>query len=98
MDAVRTALLVVICVLAIGGTALFFGATRAPLTPEEVAITGHWNGDADHDEQRSPNGIHVPSRVAPLVSVKRNGSENIFSREIARGALGPRTVPLSWIQ
>jgi len=46
VDAVRTALLVVICVLAIGGTALFFGAARAPLTPDEVAIAGHWNGDA----------------------------------------------------
>lgn len=46
VDAVRSALLVVICVLAIAGTVLFFGADRPPLTPDEEAIRGHWSADA----------------------------------------------------
>lgn len=46
MDSVRTALLVVVCVLAIAGTALFFGADRSPLTPDEKLVAGHWSGDA----------------------------------------------------
>lgn len=46
MESVRTALLVVICVLAVAGTALFFGADRPPLTGEEQVVAGHWSDDA----------------------------------------------------
>ena len=46
MDVVRSALLVVVCVLAIGGTVLFFGSGPSERTPDETAITGRWSGDA----------------------------------------------------
>lgn len=38
-------LLVLICVLAIAGTVLFFGSNRKALTEEERGIAGHWSGD-----------------------------------------------------
>lgn len=44
MDAVRTALLIVICVLSVAGTVVFFGADEPGLTPEENAIAGRWSG------------------------------------------------------
>lgn len=43
VDAVRTALLVLVCVLAIAGTVIFYGSGSAPLTADEQRIAGRWS-------------------------------------------------------
>lgn len=59
MDVVRSALLVVVCVLAIAGTALFFGAARPALTRDELAIAGHWSDDAAVDLELGGTGLYA---------------------------------------
>lgn len=44
MDVVRTSLLIVVCVLAIAGTIVFFGSDEPGLAEDEKAIAGRWSG------------------------------------------------------
>jgi hypothetical protein len=44
MDVVRTSLLIVICVLAVAGTIVFFGSDDPGLADDEKAIAGSWSG------------------------------------------------------
>lgn len=45
VDHVRTAFLVLVCVLAIAGTVVFFGAGSGPLTEEERRLSGAWSDE-----------------------------------------------------
>ena len=92
MDAVRTAFLVLVCVLAIAGTAVFFGSGDAALTDEEKSIAGRWR-DGSVDLELADGG-----RYALVVGTGGGAAVECGKWRVADGTLQMRAKQIPGIK